>query len=58
MKKFLITITPPCIVLFVLMWILWGLEGTLAFFGTALFVVALVFGLIKWVDFIDKHIKD
>ena len=58
MKKFLISISPLCAVLFVLMWISWGLKGVSAFFGTLLFVVALVFGLDKWIDFVDKHIKD
>ena len=58
MKKFLITIAPPCIVLFVLMWISWGLKGVLAFFGAILFFVALAFGFAKWVEFVDRHIKD
>ena len=58
MKKFLITITPPCIVLFVIMWISWGLKGVLMFFGTVLFTVALIFGFVKWVKFVDKYIKD
>jgi hypothetical protein len=58
MKKFLITISPLCAVLFVLMWISWGLKGVLAFFGTLLFVVALAFVFAKWVEFVDKHIKD
>jgi len=58
MKKFLIIISPLCAVLFVLMWISWGLKGVLAFFGTLLFVVALVIGLAKWMEFVDKHIKD
>ena len=58
MKKFLITIAPLCVVLFVLMWISWGMKGVLAFFGIAIFVAALVFGLAKWMEFVDKHIKD
>ena len=58
MKKFLITIAPPCIVLFVLMWISWGLKGVLAFFGAILFIVALAFVVAKWVEFVDKHVKD
>ena len=58
MKKFLITISPLCAVLFVLMWISCGLKGVLAFFGTLLFVVAFVIGLAKWMEFVDKHIKD
>ena len=58
MKKFLITIFPLCIVLFVLMWISLGLKGVLTFFGTVLFTVALAFGFMKWIEFVDKHIKD
>ena len=58
MKKFLITITPLCVLLFVFMWISWGLKGVLEFFGITLFAVALVFGFAKWMEFVDKHIKD
>ena len=58
MKKFLITLSPLCVVLFALMWITWGLKGALAFFGAALFVVAVVVFLTKWMMFVDKHIKD
>ena len=58
MKKFLIIISPLCVVLFVLMWLSCGLKGALAFFGAVLFAVALAFGLAKWMDFVDKHIKD
>ena len=58
MKKFLITIAPLCAILFALMWFSWGLKGAFAFFGAVLFTVALVFGLVKWMDFVDKHIKD
>ena len=58
MKKFLIIISPFCVILFILMWITWGLKGVLAFFGAVLFFVALIFGLEKWIKFVDKHIKD
>jgi uncharacterized membrane protein YesL len=58
MKKFLISIAPLLVVLFVFMWISWGLKGVLAFFGIAVFSVALVFGIDKWVEFVDKHVKD
>lgn len=58
MKKFLITISPLCVVLFVTMWISWGLKGVLAFFGAVIFVVAMAIFLAKWMEFIDKHIKD
>lgn len=58
MKKFLITIAPLCAILSALMWISWGLKGVLAFFGALLCVVALAFGFVKWMKFVDKHIKD
>ena len=58
MKKFLITISPLCAILFVLMWISGGLKGTLIFLGAVLLIVALTFGFEKWIKFVDKHIKD
>ena len=58
MKKFLITISPLCVMMLSLMWLLWGLKGALALFCAVLFIVALEFGLVKWMDFVDKHIKD
>lgn len=58
MKKFLITISPFCVVLFALMWFSWGLKGAFAFFGAVLFVVAVAILLAKWMEFVDKHVKD
>ena len=58
MKKLLITLFPFCVVLFALMWISCGLKGALIFFGVMLLIVAFVFGLFKWIEFVDKHIKD
>lgn len=58
MKKFLITIAPFVILLFLLMLFLWGIKGVLAFFGVVLFAAVLVFGIDKWMDFVDKHVKD
>lgn len=58
MKKFLIIIAPLCAILFATMWFSWGLKGALVFFGAVLLVVALTFGLDKWIDFVDKHVKD
>jgi hypothetical protein len=40
------------------MWFSWGLKGTFVFFGAVLFVVALALGLAKWMEFVEKHIKD
>lgn len=58
MKKFLILILPLCVILFILMWISCGLEGAFAFFGALLFSVIVIILFIKWMMFIDKHIKD
>lgn len=57
MKKFLITISPLCVILFVFMWVSWGLKGALIFFGAALLIAALTFGFAEWVEFVYKHIK-
>lgn len=58
MKKLLISISPILVIMFVLMLISWGLKGVLAFFGIVLFTAAMIFGLAKWIEFVDKHIKD
>lgn len=58
MKKFLITIAPLCIVLFVIMWILLGLKGMLAFFCILLLNVALIFCSYCWWDFVDEYMKE
>ena len=58
MKKLLITISPLCIILVVLLWVSLGLKVVLAFLGAVLFSVALAFGFVKWMKFVDKHIKD
>ena len=58
MKKFLITISPLCIVLFILMWISYGLEGAIVFVGAVIFAVALIALFRKWIEFVDKHIED
>ena len=58
MKKFLITVSPICIVLFVSIWISWGLKGAVTFFVAVIFIVVLAVLLAKWMEFVDKHIKD
>ena len=58
MKKFLITISPLCAVLLALMWFSWGLKGALAFFGAVFSAVTVGILLSKWMEFVDKHIKD
>ena len=58
MKKLLITISPLWVILSVLMWISCGLKGAFTFLGAMLLIFAFVFVFDKWVDFVDKHIKD
>jgi hypothetical protein len=58
MKKLLVVISPICVVLFIFMWISWGLKGVFVFFGVALFVVVATVLLTKWIELVDKHIKD
>lgn len=58
MKKLLITISPICMVLFVLVWISGGLKDAFVFFGAILFITAMAKLFTKWVEFVDKHIKD
>ena len=54
MKKVLITISPICVVLAILMWISFGLKGVLVSFGAVIFIVVWF----KWAEFVDKRIKD
>lgn len=58
MKKFLITISPLCVVLFAVMWLSWGLKGAFVFFGAVIFITVLAVLFAKWVMFVDKHVKD
>ena len=62
MKKFLITIAPFVVLFFLFILFLWGLKRALAVFCVVLFTVALAYALafllVKWTDFVDKHIKD
>ena len=58
MKKLLITIFPICVILFVTMWISWGLKCVFTFFTAVLLIVVVAVLLTKWIDFVDKHIKD
>ena len=58
MKKLLVVISPIFVVLSVFMWISWGLKGMLTFFVVALLIVVSTILLVKWIEFVDKHIKD
>ena len=61
MKKFLISISGLCIVWLIIMWILCGPKGVVvlvACFGAVIFIFALLALFDKWIEFVDKHIKD
>lgn len=58
MKKLIISVLPIFIVAFATMWILYGLKCVLILFVALMFVVAFVFGIDKWIEFVDKHIED
>ena len=57
MKKILIAMSPICGVMFALIWILAGLEEAVIVIVSILATPALGFVLVKWLDFVDKHIK-
>lgn len=57
MKKILIAMSPICVVLFPMIWILVGLEEAVIVMVSILATPALVFVLVKWLDFVDKHVK-
>lgn len=58
MKKLLVVIAPIYVVLSVFMWISWGLKGVFVFSSIILLIVVATILLVKWVEFVDKHIKD
>lgn len=59
MKKFLIFILPIIVIIGIVLWYFFGLDGMLMTIGTVLLVVLLlVFVVVKWNEFVDKNIKD
>lgn len=59
MKKFLIFILPIIVIIGIVLWYFFGLDGMLMTIGTVLLVVLLfVFLVVKWNEFVDKNIKD
>ena len=58
MKKFIVSILPIIVLLFLLIWFSWGLEGALVSSAAVLFSILLVQIIMIWVKFVDKHIKD
>lgn len=59
MKKFLIFILPIIVIIGIVLWYFFGLDGMLMTIGTVLLVVLLfVFLVVKWNEFVEKNIKD
>lgn len=59
MKKFLIFILPIIVIIGIVLWYFFGIDGMLMTIGTVLLVVLLfVFLVVKWNEFVDKNIKD
>jgi Ca2+/H+ antiporter len=40
------------------MWVSCGLKGAVILLGAVVFIVVLAELLAKWIEFVDKHIKD
>lgn len=62
MKKVLITILPILVILFSCVWIVFGLKYAIAYLIAILITIPitiiLMLGIFKWIEFVDKHIKD
>lgn len=58
MKKFLITILPILVILFSCVWIVFGFKYLIAYLIATPIAIILILGIFKWVEFVDKHIKD
>ncbi len=58
MKKLLITILPILVILFCCVWIVFGLKDAIAYLIAIPITIILILGIFKWIEFVDKHIKD
>ena len=59
MKKFLLFILPISAIIAGVLWYEFGFDGMVMTIGTVLFVILfLAFLLVKWIEFIEKNIKD
>lgn len=59
MKKLLIFVLPIIVIIGIVLWYFFGLDGMVMTIGTVLLVVLLfVFFVVKWNEFVDKNIKD
>lgn len=59
MKKIFIFILPICVIIGGVLWYSFGFDGMVMTIGTVLFVILfLAFLLVKWMEFIERNIKD
>ena len=59
MKKLLIFILPISVIIAGVLWYSFGFDGMVMTIGTVLFVILfLAFLLVKWMEFIERNIKD
>ena len=59
MKKVLLFILPISVIIAGVLWYSFGFDGMVMTIGTVLFVILFfVFLLVKWIEFIERNIKD
>lgn len=59
MKKLLLFILPVSVIIAGVLWYSFGFDGMVMTIGTVLFVILFfVFLLVKWIEFIERNIKD
>lgn len=58
MKKFLITILPILVILFCCTWIIFDLKHAIVCLIGMSFGLIVPPALFKWVEFVDKHVKN
>lgn len=59
MKKLLLIILPISVIIAGVLWYSFGFDGMVMTIGTVLFVILfLAFLLVKWIEFIERNIKD
>lgn len=59
MKKLLLFILPISVIIAGVLWYSFGFDGMVMTIGTVLFVILFfVFLFVKWIEFIERNIKD
>ena len=59
MMKLLLFILPISVIIAGVLWYEFGFDGMVMTIGTVLFVILfLAFLLVKWIEFIERNIKD